>query len=364
HVQDKISDLTTLFVDSNGTLGIITKVVLKIIPLRTIKPFVASFQDRASMLNTMLDVSRTSKPLSTKPFYLHFVTDAFYDMLKDIGMAPDTAGPWLVLCAYEGDDADIAEQEKEFLDAVERYGGTLESEEIAHHEWHERFYPLRIKRLGPSIAPSEVYVPLAKMDEFIQHCDKHFKGEKYAIEGAVGRTGDVAVLAWFLDDERRRISFLMGWYRSLDFIDIGLKNGGRAYSIGMWNVSHARTYYGEDRYAQMSKLKQKTDPGRKLNPHKVFSGPLRLSLRFNLLVQLAVAIAFPIVLWIAGLIVPTLLSSYLDWLMIRDLWSVFLAFAIGLVAGTAIVEIANMVPISFVLRIGGPFMRLFRKIFH
>ncbi len=356
---EKKFNLTDLFIDSNGSLGIITKVVLKIIPLRTVKPLAASFQDKESMLAACMHIKET-----TNPFYLHFVTDVFYGMLAELGLAPDTTGPWVISCTYEDIDEQITQDVEDFKKIVSYHGGTIESDEIAHHEWAERFYPMRVKRLGPSVAPSEVYVPLDQMDLFLEQIEKHFKGERFAAEGAVNIDKQVAVLCWFLDDERKKISFLMGWYRSLDFIDIGLKNGGRPYSIGMWNVSHSRRYFGEDRYAQMAELKKKTDPKGKLNPHAVFPGPMRLSLRMNLLILIGAAIAAPIGLWVAGLIVPDLLAGFVSWLMIKDLWTVFQAVIIGLIAGTAVVEVANYVPMPFTLTMGGPFMRLFRKIFH
>ena len=356
---DETCDMTELILDSNGALGIITKVVLKVIPLQTFKPLSASFQDKESMLSACMHLKET-----TDPFYLHFVTDMFYGMLDELGLAPETSGPWVISCTYEGPESQIAKDVESFNKIVQRHGGTVESEEIANHEWSERFYPMRVKRLGPSVAPSEVYVPLDHMDLFLEQTAKHFKGERFAAEGAVNEDKQVAVLCWFLDDERKKISFLMGWYRSLDFIDIGLKNGGKPYSIGMWNVAHSRNYYGEDRYGQMSELKKKTDPKGKLNPHAVFPGPMRLSLRMNLLILLAGAVAAPIALWVAGLIVPTILQGFVPWLMIDDLWSIFQAVVLGLIAATAVVEVANYVPMPFALTMGGPFMRLFRKIFH
>ena len=368
HPEDSTQapSLTSLFIDSNGALGIITKVTLKIIKLNSMKPFVATFKSSDEMIGAMKGIMTISsiEKHSTKPFYLHHITEAFYKMLEDVGQAPETSHPWLILCAYEGTEEELSGSELKFREIVEKNNGVVESDEIGEHEWQERFYPLRVKRLGPSIAPSEVYVPLEKLGDFIAHVDKHFKGEKLALEGAVTNNKEVAVLAWFLDDERRTIPFLMGWYRSLDFIDIGIKQNGRAYSIGMWNVAHSRSYFGEKTYKDMSQLKKKTDPKGIMNPNKVFSGTLQLSLRLNLLIVLIAAIVAPIVLWVAGFFVADIINAYVPWLMITDATSVIIASILGLIVGTVVVEFANMIPISFVLTIGGPFMRLGRKIFH
>lgn len=352
-------EIKELMVDSNGTLGVITRVVLKLIPLKNIHPVVASFSNREAMQTAMEDILK-----ATRPFYLHFITDIFHKMLAELDMAPESAGEWLILAAFEGTQDEITEGTGKLLQIVHQHNGTIESEEIANHEWAERFYPMRIKRLGPSLAPSEVYVPLQRLSGFLQHMDKHFKGESYAAEGAVSDKGEVAVLTWFLDDERKRISFLMGWYRSLDVINLGVKHGGRAYSIGMWNVAYSRSFFGKHIYGKMAKIKKKTDPKNYMNPHKVFTGPLRLSLRLNLLIVFAAAVAAPIILWLAGLIVPSILNAYVPWLIITDLSSILLAFGLGIIAGVAVIEIANLIPISFMLTIGGPFLRIGRKIWH
>ncbi|MHA2395499.1 MAG: FAD-binding oxidoreductase [Candidatus Thorarchaeota archaeon] len=361
-VNDNIpydSDSTQLFVDSNGTLGIITKVVLKIIPLRNIRPTTSSFRSQSLMVGALQDILE-----ATRPFYLHFITDKFYRMLKEVDQAPPTTGEFIISCAFEGTDDEIETEIEKLKHIVNRYSGSLESREVAEHEWGERFYPMRIKRLAPSLAPSEVYVPLENLDEYINHMNKHFKSEDFALEGAISDRGEVAVLTWFPDDERRRISFLMGWYRSLDVINLGLKHGGRAYSIGMWNAAHSRSFYGKENYTKMSNLKRKTDKKGYLNSHKVFPGPLVLSVRMNVLIMLIAGVVAPIVIWLAGILVPSILQAYVPWIVVNDLPSFLIWFMVGIFVGFIVTEFANLIPITVVLSIGTPFLRFFRKIFH
>ncbi|MFW9833737.1 MAG: FAD-binding oxidoreductase [Candidatus Thorarchaeota archaeon] len=353
------SDSTQLFIDSNGTLGVITKVVLKIIPLRHIKPTTSSFRSQNLMVGALQDILE-----ATRPFYLHFITDQFYRMLNEIDKAPPTTGEFIISCSFEGTDDEIETEIEKVKHIVSRYSGTFESEEIAEHEWDERFYPMRIKRLGPSLAPSEVYVPIDNLDDYLDHMNEHFKSERFALEGAITDKGEVAVLTWFPDDERRRISFLMGWYRSLDVINIGLKHGGRAYSIGMWNAAHSRSFYGKEHYAKMADLKRKTDKKGYLNSHKVFPGPLVLSARMNLLIMLIAGVVAPVVIWVAGLLVPSIFAAYVPWIFVNDLASFLLWFIVGILVGFVVTEFVNLIPISVVLSIGTPFLRLGRRIFH
>ncbi len=357
--EETNDESTSLFIDSNGALGIITKVTLKVIPLRKIKPMTLSFPNKEQTIGAMQAILNY-----TKPFYMHFKTDQFFGMLKELGQAPNTTNEWLVLCALEGTNAENNNDAKEIAEIISMYHGTVESDEIAHHEWDERFYPMRVKRLGPSVAPSEVYVPLNRMVNFIEHCNKHFKGEKMAMEGAVNHQNEVAVLTWFLDDERRRIPFMFGWYRSLDVINIGLKHGGRAYSIGMWNVMHSRTFYGKENLTKMGNLKRRTDPKNYLNSHKVFPGPLHLSTRMGFLMMFGAALAVPIAIMFAWWLVPSLIGGYAHWVVVNDLASFLLWALVGVGMGFIAQEFANIIPISVMLSMGTPFLRLGRKIFH
>ena len=352
-------EATELFIDSNGALGIITKVTLKVVHLSEIKPMTLSFPNKEQTIGAMQAILKI-----TRPFYMHFKTDEFYGMLKELGKAPATAGEWLVLCALEGTKAENEENAKKIGKAISMYHGTVEAEEIGEHEWEERFYPMRVKRLGPSVAPSEVYVPLKDMVDFIEHCNKHFKGERMAMEGAVNHKDEVAVLTWFLDDERRKIPFMFGWYRSLDVINIGLKHGGRAYSIGMWNAMHSRTFYGKDNLTKMAKLKKRTDSKGYLNSHKVFPGPLYLSTRMGLLVMFAAAIAVPVAIMFAWWLVPSILEGMAPWVVVNDIPSFLIWALVGVGVGFAAQEFMNIIPISVMLSLGTPFLRLGRKIFH
>ena len=185
-----------------------------------------------------------------------------------------------------------------------------------------------------------------------------------AMEGAVNHKDEVAVLTWFLDDERRKIPFMFGWYRSLDVINIGLKHGGRAYSIGMWNAMHSRTFYGKDNLTKMAKLKKRTDSKGYLNSHKVFPGPLYLSTRMGLLVMFAAAIAVPVAIMFAWWLVPSILEGMAPWVVVNDIPSFLIWALVGVGVGFAAQEFMNIIPISVMLSLGTPFLRLGRKIFH
>ena len=64
----------------------------------------------------------------------------------------------------------------------------LLSDEIAHHEWEHRFQIMTVKRLGPSLVPAEVVVPLSGLGAMMTEVEQ--KVEKPVVkEGVLIRQG-------------------------------------------------------------------------------------------------------------------------------------------------------------------------------
>jgi len=56
---------------------------------------------------------------------------------------------------------------------VQAAGGQMVDLELAQHEWDERFDLMHVKRLGPSLAPAEVVVPLDGLDKALAAIEEH-----------------------------------------------------------------------------------------------------------------------------------------------------------------------------------------------
>ena len=90
-------------------------------------------------------------------------------------------------------------------DIIAANGGAELDSQAAEHEWEQRFSPMRLKRVGPSIVPTEVVVPLAEMADVLLEIDEKIK-QPFILEGMAAR-GDKVVLLGFIPHDERAFSF-------------------------------------------------------------------------------------------------------------------------------------------------------------
>jgi Fe-S oxidoreductase/FAD/FMN-containing dehydrogenase len=157
----------------------------------------------------------------------------------------------------------------ELLSIIKAAGGEALSQELADFEWSERFYGMRLKALGPSIIPSEVIVPTARLAEFVMEVSNKVKG--LAFNGTFVAGGkEAAFLGYRLDDERRR-GFAFAFVNSLIPLKAANKLGGRPYTTGMF-VLNAVSCVGKEQLEKAYRFKKQMDPEGIMNPGKVFPG--------------------------------------------------------------------------------------------
>lgn len=171
-------------------------------------------------------------------------------------------------------EKDRAAVEEKLLSIIRENGGEMVNDNIAGHEWENRFNLMAIKRLGPSLVPSEVVVPLDNLGPYLTKVTAAIH-QPLVKEGIVIRnekTGkNEVVLLGFIPADQRKFSYNLVFTLSMSIISMAKKFGGRAYTTGMYFTGEAKSVMGADRVKRMRELRKEVDPKGLLNPGKVLS---------------------------------------------------------------------------------------------
>jgi FAD/FMN-containing dehydrogenase len=164
---------------------------------------------------------------------------------------------------------------------IKECGAELLSDEIARHEWENRFKIMIVKRLGPSLVPAEVVVPLSSLGKVFKEIENKVT-QPVVKEGVVvwqGRNGQPeVVILGFIPADQRKFGYNFVFGLSLTIMKIAEKHGGRPYATGLYFARQADEILGKEKVARLKAYKQKYDPGNILNPGKVISGHHQLAL--------------------------------------------------------------------------------------
>ncbi|MHA1918081.1 MAG: FAD-binding protein [Candidatus Ranarchaeia archaeon] len=376
-----------VFIGTYGSFGLITEIILKIIPNFEVVPILTQFSNNEKAIHAFEEMRNLS------PYHMHFVDSTFNELKNQVEDNKEEDASILIIFKNT-----IGDKLSELKIILGKYGGKILDEEIANHAWDERFYSMRIKRLGPSLTPSEIVIPINQFRSTYRALKSRFKSQKLALEGTLIKNDKVVILTYFLADKKKRFSFLFSWGQSQDIVDIGIENGGKPYSIGLWLTPYQNYIFGKQQLKDLKKVKKKIDQNNIMNPGKVIVGKpipsifvslliLLLSVGFfsivpiifeiigfnlvslhylnlfwnevNYLLQIIVPINLQL-LYPSVMQIPTILRSIIPTLFPEP---IITGIIFGLVFGVLGNIVLRTIPFSWLLRIGKPFLSLGSRIF-
>ena len=136
------------------------------------------------------------------------------------------------------------------------------SDRIAQHEWKKRFKLMVVKRLGPSLVPAEVVIPLSALGDVMAEIE-HKVHQPVVKEGVIIRDGShgkpEVVILGFIPSDQRKFSYNFVFGLALTIIKIAEKHGGRAYATGLYFAKKAPEVLGQRTSRQVKGIQ---GPGR------------------------------------------------------------------------------------------------------
>ncbi|MEW6376281.1 MAG: FAD-binding protein, partial [Thermodesulfobacteriota bacterium] len=264
------------FLSTEGQMGIIVKATLRVGPKPSQwYPFIVSFEKPAA---AYAFAKKLSLHPSIKPDDLIVYHSELIRVLREQsngGMAIQDGN--LVLAVFADD-----EEAHEFKVYLDGQGIRMADGESAQYLWKERFLPMSIKTLGPSLLATEVILPLdqgAAYHEKISEWGKRLGITLYPTSHLV-KDGNVLFLAMLATDHRKAV-----FYADLLLIPMMVRLAvqyyrGKPYGLGIWNTPFLHDLYPKEELKQLVRYKKKVDPAGILNPGKFFGvsgrlGPLQ-----------------------------------------------------------------------------------------
>lgn len=164
------------------------------------------------------------------------------------------------------------ESEERFEQFLASSGLKEEKEYLARYMWNERYFPMKLRKMGPGLMGSEVVVPFKLMPDAITRANALCKelGLEPMYEVHFLNSGSGLMLTYYLTDQGNTIGFTLDAAKSFILSSMLIDIGARAYSIGVWNNAFVDAD-DKTRLARLREVKSSMDPRGIMNTGKLFA---------------------------------------------------------------------------------------------
>ncbi len=268
-------DLTRLIVGSEGTLAVVTKIILRLIPMPVAKrTMLAFFKDPAEAVRTVTGLVQSR----VVPTTLEFMDRVCIDCVREeMGLpVPDTAAA-LLLMEVDGDEG-LVTRDAERVRRVALESGAVHFQAAQDEEGAERLWEARrnvslaLQSLRPGKVSEDVVVPrsrLAELVAFLKPLSSKY-GQPIASFGHAG-DGNIHVHI-LLDPEDPKEKVNTGHIVQELFEEV-IRMGGTLsgeHGVGITKAPYLGLELAEPVRDLMRRLKKAFDPNNILNPGKIF----------------------------------------------------------------------------------------------
>jgi glycolate oxidase len=266
--------LKDLFIGSEGTLGVITRVLLRLIPQPAAKQtLMATFDAMDAAAQTVSDII-AAKIIPCTLEVLDRTTLRCVEDYAKIGL-PDCEA--LLLMETDGHPAQVAEEAAR-MEEIARANGCREVRKAATEAEANALAGARrsafsaLARVSPTTILEDATVPRSELARMIRFVDQVAKKHRLRI-GTFGHMGDGNLHPTFLTDERNTEEMHRVHVAFREIFDEAIRLGGTItgeHGIGVAKKEFLPKFLGDASMRVMRGLRRELDPQGILNPGKMF----------------------------------------------------------------------------------------------
>ena len=268
-------DMTRLFVGSEGTLGIITEITVKLTPApEARKSLMAIYDDIRDAARTVSAVIKAGIVPATLEIMDRITINAVEDF-KGIGLPRDADA--LLLFETDGAKEVVGREADRIVEICKVHNAksirVAESDKERDSIWEARRAALpSLARVKPTCILEDATVPRSKVLEMIDAVNEIAKRNNLLI-GTFGHAGDGNLHPTIICDVRDKDEMARVDRAIEEIFDAALKLGGTLsgeHGIGLAKKRFMKREFGAEGVAAMRAVKQALDPKNILNPGKIF----------------------------------------------------------------------------------------------
>jgi D-lactate dehydrogenase (cytochrome) len=269
-------DLTRLMVGSEGTLGVMTEITLRIYPLpEAILAAICSFPSIADAVHTVIEIIQLGVPIARVEL-LDGKTVAMVNRHAKLSLREEP----MLLMEFHGSPAGVKEQAETVQDLASGHGGqafewatTPEERTRLWTARHNAYFAGVQSRPGCRAISTDTCVPISRLAECLldSAAEADASGITYFL---VGHVGDGNFHFGYLVDPRDAKELALAEDLNHKLVSRALRLGGTCtgeHGVGLHKMDFLREEAGLGAIDMMRAIKQALDPDNILNPGKIFA---------------------------------------------------------------------------------------------